>query len=172
MFCRRSREPSVELGADGGTRTHGRLITNQVLCQLSYIGISAVRSAKVGIKILPTKYLAINFPKFLPSKNLCPICHRRSGRSEIGCEDNTKRGTNKFFVQKFVVSAAKSPLQADRKGMPARPAATCRVFAPAAHRYRTYIKKRRLRPNNRRNASGPKHLKQRKYKKIKNRQTK
>ena len=24
--------------ADGGTRTHSRLITNQVLCQLSYIG--------------------------------------------------------------------------------------------------------------------------------------
>ena len=25
--------------AGGGTRTHGRLITNQVLCQLSYSGV-------------------------------------------------------------------------------------------------------------------------------------
>ncbi len=46
--CRRGARSRVQVGASDGTRTHDRLITNQVLCQLSYAGFrpaTPIRSA-------------------------------------------------------------------------------------------------------------------------------
>ena len=49
-------------GAAGGTRTHDLLITNQLLCQLSYNGVCAVRAGcprtAIGRRVFPLSRVA------------------------------------------------------------------------------------------------------------------
>lgn len=60
--------------ADGGIRTHNLLITNQLHCQLCYVGIM---NMAIGIEpIFPTEmwvFLPLNYTIFYPINNyFCP----------------------------------------------------------------------------------------------------
>ena len=49
------RSGTSPYGADGGTRTRNRLFTKQLLCQLSYVGLSGLGAA-LGRANRVTKY--------------------------------------------------------------------------------------------------------------------